>query len=358
MIKIISDNLLFFILSNKVLAGDILYYSATDGTVSVNTATGIEATSISSANFKGAIVGASMKLLIRSPACFGIQLQIIYFSHTTTQLKDFSIPSNRITGAIVGGARHLYIDYSRRHLLVTTTSGAIQRFRLDTLADIEAIPASFFTDGNVGILRHLASDVRTGNIWYAATDGSFREFNPDSLTHTGRRISFGEQYGANPGGARHFVIDPSRDLLLYAVTDGSIATIPLTSLTKGSIILKQDSFIGANPGAGRIISTDIDGTSGGNAGYASFATNYLILPFVSVVTDMLSATLRFDADKNMFVVDHYEPTSQTAINITTFDLATGLLTIPYVNFQGTTYRAILIQIPGTLNFSLKSAEIQ
>lgn len=353
---------LFFILSNKVLAGDILYYSATDGTVrGVNIATGIEATSISSANFKGAIVGASREIAI-DPVTrllwYTATDNSIYSFHTTTLAEGPSIPSNRITGAIVGGARHLYIDYSRRHLLVTTTSGAIQRFRLDTLADIEAIPASFFTDGNVGILRHLASDVRTGNIWYAATDGSFREFNPDSLTHTGRRISFGEQYGANPGGARHFVIDPSRDLLLYAVTDGSIATIPLTSLTKGSIILKQDSFIGANPGAGRIISTDIDGTSGGNAGYASFASNYLILPFVSVVTDMLSATLRFDADKNMFVVDHYEPTSQTAINITTFDLATGLLTIPYVNFQGTTYRAILIQIPGTLNFSLKSAEIQ
>ena len=95
MIKIISDNLLFFILSNKVLAGDILYYSATDGTVSVNTATGIEATSISSANFKGAIVGASMKLLIRSPACFGIQLQIIYFSHTTHSAEGLLYPQQQ-----------------------------------------------------------------------------------------------------------------------------------------------------------------------------------------------------------------------------------------------------------------------
>ncbi|MDP1949850.1 MAG: hypothetical protein Q8K59_01890, partial [Nitrosomonas sp.] len=332
-----------FIVTSKSWALDVLYYSATDGTVrGIDITTGGEVASIPSTAFKGAIVGAAREITV-DPVdrllWYSATDNAIYSINLDTLSEGPSISSGKITGAIVGAARHLYIDYSRRHLLVTTTSGDIQRFDLATQADLSAIPATFFTDGNVGILRHLASDIRTGNIWYAATNGSFREFNPDSLTPTGREISFGEQVGANPGASRHFVIDPNRDLLLYSVTDGSLSSIPLSTLARGATILGSNIFVGANPGAGRIISYDIIGLAGGNSGRATFASNNLTLPFVSLGNnDFVSATLKFDVDLNIFRLEHHELTNQTAANAAIFDSNTGTLTIPAVDFQGITYR--------------------
>ncbi len=361
--KILYVFCILLIVSSKSWALDVLYYSITDGTVrGADILTGNEVASVPASAFKGAIVGAAREMAVDPTnrlLWYTATDDAIHSVHLDTLNEGPSIASDRISGASVGAERHLYIDYSRRHLLVTTTSGDIQRFDLETQADLSPIPATFFTDGNVGTLRHLASDIRTGNIWYAATDGSFREFNPDSLTPTGREISFGAQFGANPGAFRHFVIDPNRDLFLYAVTDGSLATVPLSTLTRGEILLGPEIFAGANPGAGRIISFDTIGSPGGNLGHASFASNFLILPFVSLGTnDILSATLRFDADQNIFIVDHFEATSQTAMNETSFDAASGKLTIPAVDFQGVTYRATLNQIPDTLNFALESAEVQ
>ena len=60
----------------------------------------------------------------------------------------------------------------------------------------------------------------------------------------------------------------------------------------------------------------------------------------------------------IFIVDHFEATSQTAMNETSFDAGTGKLTIPAVDLQGVTYRATLNQIPDTLNFRLEAAEVQ
>ncbi len=361
--KVLCVFCILFVMNGKSWAVDVLYYSTTDGTVrGADILTGNEVASIPASAFKGAIVGAARELAvdpINRLLWYTATDNAIYSVHLDTLVEGPSIASSRISGAAVGGDRHLFIDYSRRHLLVTTTSGDIQRFDLETQADLDPIPATFFTDGNVGIFRHLASDVRTGNIWYAATDGSFREFNPDSLTLTGREISFGEQFGANPGAFRHFVIDPNRDLFLYAVTDGSLATVPLSTLTRGEILHQATFFAGAVNGAGRIISFDIIGTSGGNSGNASFASNYLTLPFVSLGNnDVVSATLRFDAGQNIFIVEHNETTNQTGANATTFDSGAGKLTIPAVDFEGATYRATLNQIPGTLNFTLETAEIQ
>jgi hypothetical protein len=361
--KILYVLCILLMICNKSWALDVLYYSVTDGSVKgADILTGNEAVSIPSTAFKGAIVGAAREIAVDPTnrlLWYTATDNAIYSVHLDTLNEGPSIPSGRISGAGVGGDRHLYIDYSRRHLLVTTTSGDIQRFNLETQADLSPIPATFFTDGNVGIFRHLASDIRTGNIWYAATDGSFREFNPDSLTLTGREISFGQQFGANPGAFRHFVIDPNRDLFLYTVTDGSLATVPLSTLTRGEILLGPEIFSGANPGAGRVISFDTIGSPGGNAGNASFASNFLMLPFVSLgANNILSATLKFDTDQNIFIVEHFEPTSQTTTNETSFDAGLGKLTIPAVDFQGVTYRAILNQIPGTLNFSLESADVQ
>ena len=361
--KLLYAFFVLLIVSSKSWALDVLYYSVTDGSVrGADIQTGNEVASIPSSAFKGAIVGAAREIAVDPTTrllWYTATDDAVHSVHLDTLNEGPSIASGRISGAGVGGDRHLYIDYSRRHLLVTTTSGDIQRFDLATQADLSPIPATFFTDGNVGIFRHLASDIRTGNIWYAATDGSFREFNPDSLTLTGRVISFGAQFGANPGAFRHFVIDPNRDLFLYAVTDGSLATVPLSTLTRGVTQLGSEVFSGANPGAGRVITYDTIGFPGGNLGHASFASNFLILPFVSLGNnDILSATLKFDADQNIFSVDHFETTSQTAMNTTNFDTGTGKLTIPAVDFQGATYRATLNQIPDTLNFRLETAEIQ
>ena len=361
--KILYIFYILFLVCSKSWALDVLYYSTTDGTVrGTDILTSNEVVSIPASTFKGAIVGAAREIAIdpgNRLLWYSATDDSIYSFHLDTLVEGPSIASGRISGASVGADRHLFIDYSRRHLLVTTTSGDIQRFDLETQAELTPIPATFFTDGNVGVFRHLASDIRTGNIWYAATDGSFREFNPDSLTLTGREISFGQQFGANPGAFRHFVIDPNRDLFLYAVTDGSLATVPLSTLTRGEILLGPEVFAGANPGAGRIISFDIIGSQGGNLGHASFSSNFLILPFVSIGTnDILSATLRFDPTQNIFIVEHFEPTSQVAINETIFDASANKLTIPAVDFQGITYRATLNQIPDTLSFSLETAEIQ
>lgn len=346
------------ILIGKSWALDVLYYSTTDGNVrGVDVATGDEVALIPSTVFKGAVVGAAREIAI-DPVdrllWYSATDNAIYSFHLDTLAEGPSIASSKIPGAAVGSGRHLFIDYSRRHLLVPTTSGDIKRFDLDTQAEISVIPATFFTDGNVGTSRHLASDIRTGNIWYAATDGSFREFNPDSMTHTGRQIAFSEQFGADPGAFRHFVVDPNRDLLLYAVTDGSIATIPLTTLTRGTIGLGSNVFTGADTGAGRIISYDITGIAGGNSGNATFASNYLILPFVTLGSNALSATLRFDPDQNIFLVEHYESIIRATVSSVTFDPATGLLTIPAVDYQGNIYHVTLKQIPGTLNFTLET----
>lgn len=365
--KILCVFCILFMVNGKSWAADVLYYAVTDGSVrsvfiSTEANENTLAPIIPSTSFQGGIIGAAREIAVdpvNRLLWYTATDDVIYSIHLDTLNEGPSIASDRISGAAVGGDRHLYIDYSRRHLLVTTTSGDIQRFDLETQADLDPIPATFFTDGNVGIFRHLASDVRTGNIWYAATNGSFREFNPDSLTLTGREISFGEQFGADPGASRHFVIDPNRDLFLYAVTDGSLATVPLSTLTRGEILRQPDVFAGANTGAGRIISYDTIGLSGGNSGNASFASNYLTLPFVSLGNnDVVSATLRFDAEQDFFIVEHNEATSQTGINATTFNSGTGELIIPAVDFQGATYRATLNQIPGTLNFTLETAEIQ
>lgn len=174
------------------------------------------------------------------------------------------------------------------------------------------------------------------------------------MTRTGRNISFGAQYGANPGAYRHFVIDPKRDLLLYAVTDGSIATVPLSSLVRGTTILQPNVFIGANPGAGRIISYDIVTAAGGDNGAASFASNYLHLPFLALDTNTLSVTLRFDPEQNLFIYEYHEATSITIAEPATFSFKTGLLIVPNVVYQGIGYHASLKQISGTLNFTLES----
>lgn len=355
---------ILLIVNSKSWATDILYYSATDSTVhGVNIQTGNEdVSSIPASAFNGASVGAGREMAIdpvNRLLWYTATDDAIYSVHLDNLNEGPSIASGRILGASVGGDRHLFIDYSRRHLLVTTTSGDIQRFDLETQDELSPIPATFFTDGNVGIFRHLASDIRNGNIWYAATNGAFREFNPDSLTLTGREVSFGEQFGADPGAFRHFVIDPNRDLLLYAVTDGSLATVPLSTLDRGEILLGPEVFAGANPGAGRIISLDTIGTAGGRNGNASFASNYLTLPFVSLGDDqLLSATLKFDANQNIFIVEHHEVTNQTTSNVATFDANTGKLTVPSVDFQGTTFRVTLNQIPNTLNFTLGTVETQ
>ncbi len=353
---------ILFLVTSKSWALDVLYYSVTDGSVKgANILTGDEVSSIPSTAFKGGIVGAAREIAVdpvKRLLWYTATNNAIYSFYLDTLAEGPSIASGRISGAAVGADRHLFIDYSRRHLLVTTTSGNIQRFDLETQADLNPIPATFFTDGNVGTYRHLASDIRTGNIWYAATDGSFREFNPDSLTHTGRKISFGQQFGANPGAYRHFVIDPNRDLFYYAVTDGSISSIPLSTLTRGANILLANKFTGANPGAGRIISYDILGTPGGNLGHAAFTSNYLTLPFISLGNNnYVSATLKFDAGRNLFTVEYSEQTVQSPTNITTFDSTTGQATIPAVDYQGSTYRAVLKQVPGTLTFTLEGAEI-
>ena len=354
---------ILFIVSGKSLAADVLYYSVSDGTVrGMDIPTGVEVASIPAATFRGAIVGNAREMAIdpiNRLLWYSATDDAIYSFHLDTLVEGPAIASGRISGAGVGADRHLFIDYSRRHLLVTTTSGDIQRFDLETQDDLSPIPATFFTDGNVGIYRHLASDVRTGNIWYAATDGSFREFNPDSLTLTGREISFAAQYGADPGAFRHFVIDPNRDLFLYAVTDGSLATVPLSTLARGEILLGPNVFAGGDNGAGRIISFDTIGLSGGNSGNASFASNYLTLPFVSLGNnEVVSATLMFDASQDLFIVEHFEATTQTVTNEISFDSAAGKLIIPAVDFLGATYRATLNLIPDTLSFRLESAEIQ
>lgn len=357
---------IFFLLifvNSKSWAADTVYYSVTDGSVKgVDLETGAEVAVIPSTTFKGAIVGAAREIAVdpvNRLLWYSATDDAIYSFHLDTLVEGPSIPSGRISGAAVGGDRHLYIDYSRRHLLVTTTSGDIQRFDLETQADINPIPATFFTDGNVGTFRHLASDVRTGNIWYAATNGSFREFNPDSLTLTGREISFGQQFGADPGAYRHFFIDPNRDRLLYAVTDGSLASVPLSTLTRGEIVLGPEVFTGANPGAGRIITLDTISNAGGNDGHASFASNFLILPFVSLGNDtIVSATLKFDAEGNTFNVEFFEITTQSALNTSLFEAGTGKLTIPAIDFQGSTYSATLNHIPDTLSFALESVQPQ
>lgn len=346
------------IFSGKTWALDILYYANTDGSVrGVDVATGTEVAMIPSTAFKGAIVGAAREFAIdpeNRMLWYTATDNAVHSLHLDTHAAGSSIPSNLLSGAIIGGDRHIFIDYSRRHLLLTTTSGAIQRFDLSTLNEVSEIPASFFTDGNIGAFRHLASDGRTGNIWYAATDGSFREFNPDSLTRTGRTISFAAQYGANPGAYRHFVIDPGRDLLLYAVTDGSIATVPLSSLIRGTTILAPNIFIGANPGAGRIISYDTATATGGDNGAASFASNYLHLPFLALDTNTLSVTLRFDPEQNLFIYEYHETTSATHAEPATFSFTTGRLVIPNVIYQGNGYHATLKQVPGALHFVLES----
>lgn len=349
---------IFVVFSSKSWALDILYYANTDGSVrGIDVATRGEVAVIPSTAFKGAIVGAAREFAIDPESrmlWYTATDNAVYSLYLDTHAAGPSIPSNRLSGAIIGGERHIFIDYSRRHLLLTTTSGAIQRFNLGNLSEVSEIPESFFTDGNIGAFRHLASDGRTGNIWYAATDGSFREFNPDSLTRTGRNISFGAQYGANPGAYRHFVIDPKRDLLLYAVTDGSIATVPLSSLVRGTTILQSNVFIGANPGAGRIISYDIAIATGGDNGAASFASNYLHLPFLALDASTLSVTLRFDPEQNLFIYEYHEATSTTIDAPATFSFTTGLLIVPNVVYQGIGYHATLKQIFGTLNFTLES----
>jgi len=358
--------LVFFVLAfihSKSWAVDTLYYSVTDGSVrGIDIETGSEIAVFPSTAFNGAIVGAAREIAVdpvNRLLWYSATDDAIYSFHLDTLVEGPSIPSGRISGAAVGGDRHLYIDYSRHHLLVTTTSGDIQRFDLETQADLDPIPATFFTDGNVGTFRHLASDIRNGNIWYAATDGSFREFNPDSMTLTGREISFGQQFGADPGAYRHFFIDPNQDRLLYAVTDGSLASVPLDTLTRGEIVLGPEVFIGANPGAGRIITFDTIGVSGGSNGKASFTSNFLTLPFVSLGNGTnVSATLKFDTAEKFFSVEFYKITTQSALNTSTFKGDTGKLTIPAVDFQGTTYSAILNLIPGTLNFVLESVQPQ
>lgn len=349
---------IFVLFIGKSWALDVLYYANNDGSVrGIDVTSGDEVAVIPSTAFKGAIVGAAREFAIdpvNRVLWYTATDNAVYSFYMDTLAEGLSIPSNHLSGAIIGSNRHIFIDYTRRHLLLTTTSGAIQRFDLNTLNEVSEIPASFFTDGNIGAYRHLASDGRTGNIWYAATDGSFREFNPDSLTRTGRNVTFAAQYGTNPGAYRHFVIDPNRDLLLYAVTDGSIATVPLTTLTRGTILLDSGTFIGGDTGAGRIISYDTTTTIGGNNGIASFASNYLHIPFLTLDADTLTVTLRFDAEQNLFIYEYHEAAGTTIDQPATFSFATGLLNIPNISYQGNTYHATLKQVAGTLNFNLES----
>jgi hypothetical protein len=355
--------LVFFVLMGSLvkacLAANVLYYSNTDGSViGVDVNSGTTANTIPSNLFSGAIVGASREMAFDPTTrllWYTATDNAVYSVNVDTRVSGPSISSGRITGAAVGAERHIFIDYSRRYLMLTTTSGAIQRFTLDTQTSVANIPSTLFTDGNVGTLRHLASDIRNGNIWYAATNGSFREFNPDSLTHTGRQISFGEQVGANPGAYRHFVIDPNADMMYYAVTDGSLSSISLSTLKRGSTILGSNVFAGANPGAGRIVSFDVTGTVGGRGSNASFVSNYVTLPFVILGPgSYVTATLFYDAAAAILTVTNAEVTTQAvdASNATTYDSVTGVVTIPKLDFLGTTYRVNLNQIPGTLTFSV------
>ncbi|MDH5553282.1 MAG: hypothetical protein OEX82_08115, partial [Nitrosomonas sp.] len=66
----------------------------------------------------------------------------------------------------------------------------------------------------------------------------------------------------------------------------------------------------------------------------------------------------FDASQDLFIVEHFEATTQTVTNEISFDSAAGKLIIPAVDFLGATYRATLNLIPDTLSFRLESAEIQ
>jgi hypothetical protein len=240
-------------------AQGILFYARTDGAAAgLSVPDGNEVHVVPANVFTGANPGAAREI------AFDPETRLLWYSATDNQIYSVNVDTQAagpsisgIPGGIIGGARHVYIDYARRHLLATISDGSIQKYDLATQQSAGSIPANFFTDGNIGEFRHVASDVRSGTIWYAATDGSFREMNPDTLTETGRMILFNVQTGANPGAFRHFVVDHVRNLLLYAVTDGSIASIDLTTLQAGGLTMGSNVFSGANPGAGRIITYDL-----------------------------------------------------------------------------------------------------
>lgn len=237
----------------------VLFYARTDGAVAgLSVPGGAEVKVVSAGAFAGANPGAGREI------AFDPETRMLWYSATDNQIHSVHVDTlaagptiGNLPGAIIGGARHVYIDYAGRRLLATVTDGSVQMYDLATQQPAGMIPATFFTDGNVGAFRHFASDVRTGTLWYAATDGSFREMHPDTLTETGRIILFNVQTGANPGAFRHMVVDHLQNRLLYAVTDGSIASINLSTLTAGPQILGSNVFDGANPGAGRIITYDL-----------------------------------------------------------------------------------------------------
>ncbi len=245
-------------LPSRTLAQGVLYYARTDGSVpAIDVVTGTEVAVISSSEFIGANPGGAREI------AFDPETRLLWYSATDNQIYSVHVdtldngPSiTSIPGAIIGSARHLFIDYTNRKLIVPITDGSVIFYNLSDQQQSGSIPSNFFTDGNVGAFRHFASDARTGNLWYAATDGSFREMNPVTSTHTGRVISFSEQTGANPGGGRHFVIDTVRNLLVYMVTDDSMASINLDTLQAAAFTISGTAFTGAAIGAGRIITID------------------------------------------------------------------------------------------------------
>ncbi|MBI3849997.1 MAG: hypothetical protein HY298_06855 [Verrucomicrobia bacterium] len=240
-------------------AAGILYYPRTDGAVvGLNVPAGTQAILVPASSFAGANPGAGRE------TAFDPETRLLWYTATDNQIHSVHVDVltagpgiTNVPGAIIGGSRHVFIDYTRRKLLVPITDGSIQMYDLANQQTNGSIPATFFTDGNVGAFRHFAADQRAGTLWYAATDGWFREMNPDTMNHTGRIISFSAQTGANPGAFRHLVVDPMLNLLLYAVTDGSVASIDLTTLQAGTLTMSSGAFDTVDPGAGRIITYDV-----------------------------------------------------------------------------------------------------
>lgn len=250
---------LFIATALSASAQGILYYAHTDGSVrAFAMGTGVEVKMISSSEFMGANPGAAREI------AFDMETRLLWYTSTDNQIYSIDVDTladgpgiTGIPGLAVGAGRHLYIDYTRRKLIVPLADGSVMLYSLSDQQPAGSIPIGFFTDGNVAHLRHFASDARNGNLWYAATDGSFREMNPATLTHTGRTISFAQQTGANPGAYRHFVVDHVRNLLLYMVTDDSMASVNLATLTAAAFTVSSTNFAGAVVGAGRIITYDL-----------------------------------------------------------------------------------------------------